>query len=201
MLNDRIVRTAFMISFIGHFLFLGMPGFNIDPSQLKQPKDVTVRIKIEKPPLLPKIDVMGEEKKLKEIAEKPDPEFEPEPQPEEIVMEEPPKELTEENIKVIDPIQKVMLRYQDMIKQKIESCRKYPNRAKKQGFEGISHLTFTLLSSGMVQDIKIIHSSGFDIFDEEAVSTVKRASPFKPIPEKFNYSNLTIEVALVFQLK
>jgi len=130
--------------------------------QDKQPEDVIVRIEIEKPSLLPKIDVMGEEKKLKEIVkkEKP-PEPESEKQIEEVVIEkpEPPKEIVE----VINPESEAVLRYQDMVKQKIESCRKYPNWAKKQSFEGVSCLTFILLSSGMIQDIKIINSSGFDI--------------------------------------
>ncbi|MCD4779505.1 MAG: energy transducer TonB [Candidatus Omnitrophica bacterium] len=46
-----------------------------------------------------------------------------------------------------------------------------------------------------------MHSSGFKILDKEAISTVKRAAPFRPIPRKFNRSSLTIEVTLVFQLK
>ncbi len=189
-----------MISLIGHCLFLGMPGINMISRQDKKPEDIVVRIEIEKPPLLPKIDVMGEEKKLKEIAkEEKLPEPEPEEQINEVMIEkpEPPKEI----IEVINPQEEAMLRYQDMVKQKIESCRRYPSWAKKQGFEGVSYITFTLLSSGMIQGIKIIHSSGFDILDEEAVSTVKRASPFKPIPEKFNCSSLIMEVAIVFQLK
>jgi protein TonB len=194
------MRTAFLISFVGHCLFLGMPGMNIASHKDKQPEDVVLRVEIENPPLLPEIDVMGEEKKFQEIVKEEKPS---EPEPEEEIDEvraektEPPKEIVE----VINPQDEAMLRYQDMVKQKIESCRRYPIWAKRQGLEGVCYLTFTLLSNGMIQDVKIIHSSGFDILDEEAVSTIKRASPFKPIPEKFNRSNLTMEVAIVFQLK
>ena len=67
MQSSRAVRTAFLISLMGHCLFLGMPGINMISPQHKEPENVVVRIEIEKPPLLPKIDVMGEEKKLKEI--------------------------------------------------------------------------------------------------------------------------------------
>jgi len=159
MQSNRAIKTAFLISLVGHCLFLGMPGINMVLPQDKQPEDVIVRIEIEKPPLLPEIDVMGEEKKLKEIAEeeKP-PEPEPEEQIEEAVIEnpEPPKEIVE----AMNPQDEAMLRYQDMVKQRIEFCRRYPNWAKRQGIEGVSYLMFTLLSNGTVQDIRIVRSSG-----------------------------------------
>lgn len=210
MRNNRAIKIAFLISLAGHCLFLGMPGINILPYQNKLQEDITVRIEIEKVQLLPEIDVIGKEKKFppktgqslteKKIIKEENPQ---EPKPEEKIKEEIAEnpEPLKKIIAVKNPQEEAMLRYQDMIKQKIESCRKYPNWAKKQRFEGISFLTFTLLSSGMIQDIKITHSSGFDILDKEAISTVKRASPFKPIPEKFNCSNIIIEVSLVFTLK
>lgn len=204
MLSDKAIKTAFIISLAGHCLLLGVPGFNLPVLQDKKPEEITVRVEIEKPPLLPKIDVMGEEKKLKEVVEKQEePKAKPEQElkPEEIVMDEPSKEPLKEKIEIINPTQEAMLRYQDMVKQRIEEVRRYPAWAKRQGIEGVSYLIFTLLSNGMVQDIRIIRSSGFDILDEEAISTVKRASPFKPIPKKFNHSSLTMEVAIVFQLK
>ncbi len=134
MLNDRVTRTSFLISFLGHCLFLGIPGGKILSSfQAERPQEITVRIEIEKPPLLPEIEVMGEEKKLKEVVKEPkQPEPELELQPEEIVMEQPIEEQSKEKIEVIDPAQEVMLRYQDMVKQKIESCRRYPAWAKEQ---------------------------------------------------------------------
>ena len=206
MFTDKAMKITFLLSLTGHLLFFGMT-FQLRPnSQIEDiPKDSEiVYIEIENPPLLPKIDVMGEEKKLKEImgkSEQSEPEPELEPQPEEVVVEEFPNQPVEKKVEVIDPTQEAMLRYQDMVKQRIEETRRYPSWAKRQGIEGVSYLIFTLLSNGAVQDIRIIRSSGFDILDEEAISTVKRASLFKPIPEKFNCSSLTMEVALAFQLK
>lgn len=200
MQNDRAIKAAFLVSLMGHCLFLGMPGINIISQQDKQPEDVIVRIEIEKPLLLPDIDVMGEEKKLKEIVKE---EKLPAPKSEEQIEEamveksEPPKEIVE----AIDPQDEEIFRYQDMVKRKIQESKRYPPWARKQEFEGISRLAFILLPNGMLQDVRIIHSSGVDILDKEAIATVKRASPFKPIPEKFNCSNLTMEVALVFRLE
>ena len=223
--GKRIIKIAFFCSLLIHCLFLGMPGFILSKPQPKKTKEIKVQIEIEKlPPLLPKIDIMGEEKKLKKITKKeppkPEPELEPkpepEPQPEEekivkeselkkqiekTLVEKTKPEPLQEAVKVINPQDEAMLRYQDMIKQRIESCRRYPNWAKKQGFEGAVHLTFTVLSNGNTRDIKIARSSGFDILDDEAVSTVKKAAPFPPIPQDLNRSFLKIEVAVVFKLK
>jgi protein TonB len=176
-----------------------MPGINIALHQDKQPADVVVRIEIEKPPLLPDIDVMGEEKKLKEtVKEEKPPEPEPEEEIEEVIAErpEPPKEIVE----VIDPQDDAILRYQDMVKRKIQVSRRYPPWAKKQGFEGIVHITFVVLSNGEVKDITVRHSSGFKILDREAIATIKRASPFPLIPKNIHRLSLQMDVSIVFKL-
>lgn len=176
MLKDKVIRTTFLVSFIGHCLFLGMPGFNLNSFLTKNPEEITVRIQIERPPLLPKIDVMGQEKKLG---------------PEEIVIEGP---LEEESIEA-------MLRYQDMVKQRIEEARRYPIFAKRQGIEGTVHLSFIVLSNGISRDIKIIHSSASKILDEEAVATIKRVNLFPPFPKEIKTSFIQIEVSIVFTLQ
>ena len=116
-------------------------------------------------------------------------------------QEELRKFVDEEKIEVINSDEEAMLRYQDMVKRKIQELRKYPLWAKKQGFEGVSSLRFTLSSDGVVRDIKIFSSSGFKILDREAVSTIKKASPFLRVPSKIKNSILTMEITLVFQLE
>ncbi|NQS90431.1 TonB family protein [Patescibacteria group bacterium] len=204
MLNDKAIRTTFIISLAGHCFLLGMPGFNLPVLQDKKPEEITVRVEIEKSPLLPKIDVMGEEKKLKEVVEKPkppEPEPEPEFQPEEVMIEELPKEPIKEKIEVVDSTKEAMFRYQDMVKQRIEEVRRYPYLAKRQGIEGIAYLSFSVLSNGLSQDIKIVRSSGFPILDKEALATIKRVNPFPPIPEEINMTSVQMEVSIVFTLQ
>lgn len=253
MLNDKVTRTAFLISFIGHCLFLSAPGFNSRlPAEVRKPKEITVSIEIEKPSLLPKIDIVGEEKRFKEVVEK-QPEFSlrSQLQPKEIAIEEIPKEPIEEKIEVINPAQEVMLpryqksfvelstensvinpaqeavqgtmscyqkpfvelstkdsvinpaqevilRYQDMVKQRIEKVKRYPSWAKRQGIEGTVYLSFTILSNGTSQDIKIVRPSGFKILDDEAVTTIQRANPFPPIPKEIGTPSVQMEVSIVF---
>jgi len=215
MFKNKAISTAFFISLLGHLLFLSVPGFNFNlASKQKKTKDITMRLRIENP-LLPKIDVMGKEKKLKEVKKEDLPKSKSKLEPkseeakipqelkkqiEEIVKKEPRTEPLEEKVKVMNAQKEAMLRYQDMIKQRIESFRSYPVWAKKQGFEGITHLKFVIMPDGQARDITIICSSAFDILDREAVSTVRRASPFLPIPKDLNVPCLIMEVSIVFKL-
>ncbi|MFA6357222.1 MAG: energy transducer TonB [Candidatus Omnitrophota bacterium] len=206
MLNDKVIRIALLISLAGHCLFLGSSGFSFRlPQYENQPeaKELTVDVEIDRSALLPKIDIMGQEKKFKEVKQKlehPKPELKPHPLPEQIAVQQTLQERIEEKVDVVNPDKEAMFRYQDMVKQRIEQARIYPLWAKKHGMEGITHLYFTILPSGIGQDIKIIHSSGSIILDEEAVATVKRASPFHPVPGEINSSSVGMEVAIVFSL-
>ncbi|RKY40565.1 MAG: hypothetical protein DRP76_01655 [Candidatus Omnitrophota bacterium] len=49
--------------------------------------------------------------------------------------------------------------------------------------------------------MEIINSSGFDVLDKEASSTIKRAQPFPPISEEMKVSSLPMEVSIVFTLR
>jgi len=204
MLNDKVTRMALLISLTGHCLFLGSSGFSFRlPEYEKQSEELTVNVEIDRSALLPKIDIMGQEKKFKEVEQKlehPKPELKPQLVPEQITVQQVPQERIEEKVDVVNPDKEAMLRYQDMVKQKIEQARIYPLWAKKHGIEGITHLYFTILPSGIGQDIKIIYSSGSSILDEEAVATVKRASPFHPVPGEVSSSAIGMRVAIVFSL-
>ncbi|MBU4310415.1 energy transducer TonB [bacterium] len=198
MLKDRVIGTTFIISLISHGLFLGTPSFNINSPKTERPKEITFQIEIEKPFLLPKVERMGEEKKLKEVVSD-SPKPEPEREVKEVVLEK--AKPTKERVEVLKPADEAMLRYQDMVKQRIEEVRKYPEWAKEQGIEGVAHLEFVILSNGNSQEIKLIHSSGSKILDQEAIATIKRASPFPPFPKEIASSSIQMEVSLVFTLK
>jgi len=210
-----------MISFAGHGLLLGFPKFNMSFSE-QRIEEISIRIEIEKPPLLPRIDVMGKEKKLKEIENEPqllEPTLplplqqnkvveEPTLKPDEnitkdVVLENPNKEEKppQEKIEVINPDQQAMLRYQDMVKQRIEQARRYPLWAQKQGFEGVVGLKFAILSNGTAENIETLSSSGYKTLDQAAVQAIKRVGRFPPIPDGMKTTQIQMEVAIVFKLK
>jgi protein TonB len=203
-LSNRVIRTTFIISLIGHGLFLGVPTFNLNTPKLERPKELTLQIEIEKPSRLPKIEKMGERKtcesanrrigesvnwQTNELANQP--------------MSGRANGPTGEraNRQTGKLTNEAMLRYQDMVKQRIEEVRRYPEWAKEQGIEGVAYLRFIVLANGNGQEIKLMRSSGSKVLDEEAIATIKRASPFPSFPKEIASPSIQMEVSLVFTLK
>ena len=93
-----------------------------------------------------------------------------------------------------------MLRYQDMIKQKIESCRSYPAWAQRRKIKGTVGIKFTILASGLAENIKIIQNSGSPFLDSQGIKTIQKASPFIPIPEQIQHDLVTIKIAIMYSL-
>lgn len=199
MSGDRVIRTTFIISLVSHGLFLVMPALNINSPKLERPQELTLQIEIEKPSLLPKIERMGEEKKIREVAEESKPE--PERQAKEVALGEVSPQPVKERVEVLNPAEEAMLRYQDMVKQRIEEVRRYPEWAKEQRIEGVSHLKFVILANGNGREIKLVHSSGSKILDQEAMATIERASPFPPLPKEIASPSIQMEVSFIFTLK
>jgi protein TonB len=100
-----------------------------------------------------------------------------------------------------DEAQEAMLRYQDAVKQKIESCRRYPLPAQQMGIEGTVTVTFKIYVDGSAQNVRILKSSGSKILDAEAIKTVTRATPFSPLSKAITESPVSIRVAIVFSMR
>lgn len=200
MSSDLVVKAAFLVSLLGHCLFFRIPLESAHLSEERRiPEEIFLNVEIEAPALLPKIDLLGDEKKFKP-EESPqlnkEAEVEPKEKSAEIIKSEPFKP----RLKVNQPAQEEMLRYQDMVKQRIEQVRRYPAWARKQGIEGIVRVSFIVLATGEAKGISIIGSSGSRILDAEVIDTIKRASPFAPIPKGAGASSIQMDVSLVFTL-
>ncbi len=204
MLNNKVIRVASLISLMGHCLFLGMPVFK-PRLPYNKVTEIEVEVNIEEPYLLPEIDAIGKEKRLKEVTEEvepvePEPEFEKEKIAEKTATEFK-KEIEKAVLKNENPSDEEMFRYQDIVKQKIEKVRRYPCRAERRGVKGSVYLEFVILSDGIVSKVRLLRSSGFKILDNEAISIIKRAEPFPPIPEKMNITQVQMEITIVFDIK
>lgn len=92
------------------------------------------------------------------------------------------------------------LHFLDLVMRQIEATKRYPPRARKQGFEGIVQVQFQILHEGQCKDVKVMNSSGFNILDQAAEETIKRASPF-PSPKMINREMVDIKLAIIFDLK
>jgi len=157
---------------------IGSDAIRIKDGEIKKP--IEVELRTENPEYLPEKYRVAQEKKI----------------------EEPVKEeqQEEETIESQDVIKESILRYQDSVKQKIQEARRYPRWALRLGREGAVRISFNLLSSGEIKDIRLLESSGMDGLDTEAMDAVKRASPFLPFPSDFKVYEVLIEVDIVFRI-
>jgi periplasmic protein TonB len=55
---------------------------------------------------------------------------------------------------------------------------RYPRFAEELGISGTVVLEFVVSKEGVVNDVAIVKSSGYDILDKDAIKTVKISSPF-----------------------
>ncbi len=197
MKDKQSIFYAFVLSSAIHIAGIGALGgfFNLPIKQII-PETQIVEI-AEKSSLLPEIQVLGEflnivsqQKKQEETINHDGAE----------VLNPKTKELPEISAKDIKAEQ-AMLRYQDMIKQRIEKFRKYPLRARRNQTQGIVGLKFYVFANGSTGSVKIVQSSGSELLDTEALNTIKRASPFLPIPLGIHQDKITIHVSIIFSLK
>jgi TonB family protein len=63
-----------------------------------------------------------------------------------------------------------------------------------------SVLHFTVSRSGQLSNLQIARTSGFSVTDEAAVSAVKRAAPFIPLPTTYRGNNISIEFTFVINV-
>lgn len=101
----------------------------------------------------------------------------------------------------LDDKEHTMLRYTDIIRQRIQEAIIYPHQARKDGIEGRPYVRFSINSNGEVTSVELVRSSGYSLLDEEALSAIRRASPFPKIPESLNRQSITYIQGLAFVLK
>lgn len=90
--------------------------------------------------------------------------------------------------------------YFEMLNQRIDSKKKYPESARSNYIEGRVHIEFFLLKDGTLSDIKILKSSYHRNLDDAAVDAVKKASPFpRPSPDILKLP-VILQVSILFEL-
>lgn len=91
--------------------------------------------------------------------------------------------------------------YEKSLSDLIRRHEKYPDRARRQGWQGTAVVGLSLSADGKVTDISIIESSGRNILDEAALTMVRRASPLPRAPEGLRGKQRTVRVPIVFKLQ
>jgi protein TonB len=68
------------------------------------------------------------------------------------------------------------------IKKIIQENITYPAQAKRMQWSGTCQLSFVVLESGQVTDIRILKSTGHSLLDDNVAETIRRVAPFTRPP-------------------
>jgi protein TonB len=82
----------------------------------------------------------------------------------------------------------------------IDRRKYYPRASRRRGEEGRVVVSFVIRKTGELTDLKVTESSGSRRLDEAALKTLRRISPFQPIPEALARDAWSITVPIAFHL-
>jgi TonB family protein len=84
---------------------------------------------------------------------------------------------------------------------RVWSYQPYPPKAFQQREEGTTVIIFTINRDGSLVESWIIATSGSELLDKHALSVIKAARSFEPIPANMNRTRLNLIADFVYDLK
>lgn len=128
----------------------------------------------------------------------------------------PPKQLADSDQKKIEmpsrasfrrpisrasEIPKEMTEYIRAVQQKLTHAIEYPNEASEYGWEGTVKVGLLILRDGTLALASVKEPSGYDVFDDDALSTAKRVAPFDSFPADTDLQELNVTIPIVYSHK
>jgi len=97
-------------------------------------------------------------------------------------------------------VKALLSEYASGVKSAILREKAYPSAAEQRGHEGAVKVSFTVSADGGLKAVSVKASSGYDELDEAALSAVRDAAPFAPIPPEAGRQQLSLSITLRFSL-
>ncbi len=98
-------------------------------------------------------------------------------------------------------LQGVIADYAALLKVWVGRHMHYPVRARLNGIEGTAVMRLVMSRDGRILSYQLERTSGHVELDREAIRTIKRASPFPPLPPEMKQVELKLRLPLVFSVK
>ena len=90
--------------------------------------------------------------------------------------------------------------YFEMVRLKIESCKKYPGSARARHVEGKVEIRFVIEANGQLSSLKIIRHARHSSLNTAALNAVKNAAPFPMPPQNMFKESIPVEITILFEL-
>ena len=99
-----------------------------------------------------------------------------------------------------DKADKIYQSYYGVIRNILDSNKKYPLLSLQRRQEGTPVVEFTIQKNGEVTNLNLV-SSGYRLLDREAQKIVIKSSPFPPIPESVGKNSIDLRIPINFSLQ
>ena len=99
-----------------------------------------------------------------------------------------------------DKAKKIYQSYYGVIRNILDSNKKYPLLSLQRRQEGTPVVEFTILQNGTVTNL-MVSSSGYRLLDREAQKIVLKSSPFPPIPNSIGKKSIDLRIPINFNLQ
>ena len=99
-----------------------------------------------------------------------------------------------------DKAEKIYQSYYGVIRNILDSNKKYPLLSLQRRQEGTPVVEFTILQNGTVTNL-MVSSSGYRLLDREAQKIVLKSSPFPPIPNSIGKKSIDLRIPINFNLQ
>ena len=99
-----------------------------------------------------------------------------------------------------DKAEKIYQSYYGVIRNILDSNKKYPLLSLQRRQEGTPVVEFTILKNGTVTNLSV-SSSGYRLLDREAQKIVLKSSPFPPIPNSIGKKSIDLRIPINFNLQ
>lgn len=93
----------------------------------------------------------------------------------------------------------VLASYNQRVRAHLMRFHQYPSGGGGQ--RGVARLSFTLSRSGQVTSSRLGGSSGVAAFDGQAMSMIRQASPFPPIPAEIKNGSMSFTIPVEFTVR
>jgi periplasmic protein TonB len=90
--------------------------------------------------------------------------------------------------------------YMNKVREKIRANWIYPREAGDRGIEGQLLIEFHIAKNGSLEFIELRDSSGVRILDDYALTAVKLAQPFPPVPDELAKATLPVSAQFRYQI-
>ncbi len=101
-----------------------------------------------------------------------------------------------------EPLDPALLeRYGRSLSSALARQQQYPRIAAMRGWEGEVQLRVTIARKGNIVATQVVHSSGFDVLDQNAVQLVTNAAPLPRPPETLQNREIQIIVPVHYKLE